>query len=248
MLRKNKILIFKYFLNLFNGAFLALGLLLMGSGTWLLLDRNIFFNAFDGNNHLIICISHMLLGVGSATVLLSLLGYLGINKEIRWLLILHAGLLILASGVQVILTVLIFTKKEEVLQVWYGKIDLLISKHETKDIPEDITNRKILNALQKLFQCCGQNNYTVWTKNKNTENLEQEPCSCVNSTLSKWICDEPLNATYLQGCENKIKTWYDANVLTLIGINFGLLAAEVFQVSLTVSLSKCIKNKIYTEM
>nr|XP_004469508.2 tetraspanin-19 isoform X1 [Dasypus novemcinctus] len=200
MLRKNKILIFKYFLNLFNGAFLALGLLLMGSGTWLLLDRNIFFNAFDGNNHLIICISHMLLGVGSATVLLSLLGYLGINKEIRWLLILHAGLLILASGVQVILTVLIFTKKEEVLQVWYGKIDLLISKHETKDIPEDITNRKILNALQKL------------------------------------------------GCENKIKTWYDANVLTLIGINFGLLAAEVFQVSLTVSLSKCIKNKIYTEM
>ncbi|XP_037703868.1 tetraspanin-19 isoform X2 [Choloepus didactylus] len=246
MLRKNKILIFKYFLNLINGAFLVLGLLLMGSGAWLLLDRNIFFNVLDENNHLIICISHMLIGIGSATVLLCLLGYLGINKEIQWLLIPYAALLMLAFGVQVALSALIFTKKEEVFQVWRDKIDLIISKYGYKDMPEDITQRTIPNALQKT--CCGQHNDTDWTKNKNKENSEQEPCSCTNSTLRKWVCGEPLNATHLESCENKFKTWYDTNVLTLIGINFGFLASEILQVSLTVSFSRCIKNKIYAEM
>ncbi|XP_020738969.1 tetraspanin-19 isoform X2 [Odocoileus virginianus] len=210
MLRKNKRLIFKYFLNLINGAFLVLGLLLMGFGTWLLLDGNNFFTALDENNHLTVYIFRILIGTGSAILLLCLLGYLGIHNEIRWLLILYAVLLMWAVGVQVVLSTLIFAKKEE-------------------------------------FQCCGRKNYTDWTKNKNKENSEQVPCSCTNSTLRKWFCDEPLNATYLQGCENKINTWYHANALTLIGINFGLLVSEVLQFSLTISFFRHIKNRIYAE-
>ncbi|XP_027451074.2 putative tetraspanin-19 isoform X3 [Zalophus californianus] len=173
MLRKNKMLIFKYFLNLINGAFLVLGLLLMGFGAWLLLDRNIFFTALDENNHLIVDIFQILIGTGSAIVLLCLLGYLGIHSEIRWLLLL-------------------------VYQVWHDKIDLIITEYGSKDMPEDIPKWIVLNALQKTLQCCGQYNYTDWIKNTNKENSEQVPCSCTNSTLRKWFCDEPLNATYLE--------------------------------------------------
>ncbi|XP_019507831.1 PREDICTED: putative tetraspanin-19 isoform X3 [Hipposideros armiger] len=211
MLRKSKLLIFKYFLTLINGAFLVLGLLLMGFVAWLLLDRNNFITAVDENNHLIVYIFRIFIGTGSAVVLLCLLGYLGIHSEIRCLLILYAVLLMCAFGVQVILSALIFIKKEE-------------------------------------LQCCGQHNYTDWIKNKNKENSEQVPCSCTNSTLKKWFCDEPLNATYLEGCENKINTWYQVNALTLIGINVGLLVTEVLQTSLTVSFYRHIKNRIYAEM
>ncbi|XP_035874503.1 tetraspanin-19 isoform X5 [Phyllostomus discolor] len=211
MLRKSKPLILKYFLNLINGAFLVLGLLLMGFGAWLLLDRNNFFTALDKNNHLIVYIFGILVGTGSAIVFLCLLGYLGIHNEIRWLLILYAVLLLWACGVQVALSALAFTKKEE-------------------------------------LQCCGQHNYTDWIKNKNKENSGQIPCSCTNSTLRNWFCDEPLNTTYLEGCENKINAWYQANVLTLIGINFGLSVSEVLQVSLTVSFFRHIKNRVHAEM
>ncbi|XP_022408128.1 putative tetraspanin-19 [Monodon monoceros] len=247
MLRKNKTLIFKYFLNLINGAFLVLGLLLMGFGAWLLLDRNNFFTALDENNHLIVYIFRILIGTGSATVLLCLFGYLGIHSEIRWLLILYAVLLMWAFGVQVVLSALIFIKKEEVHQIWHDKIDSVISEYGSKDLPEYIPKWTILNALQKTLQCCGQKNYTDWMKNKNKENSEQVPCSCTNSTLRKWFCDEPLNATYLEGCENKINTWYHTNALTLIGVNFGLLASEVLQFSLTVSFFRHIKNRIHAE-
>ncbi|XP_010957104.1 tetraspanin-19 [Camelus dromedarius] len=247
MLRKNETLIFKYFLNLINGAFLVLGLLLMVFGAWLLLDRNSFFTLLDENSHLEVYIFRILMGTGSATVLLCLLGYLGIHNEIRWLLILYAVLLTWAFGVQVVLSALIFTKKDEVRQMWHDEIDSVIIKYGSKDLPEDIPKWTILNALQKTLQCCGQKNYTDWIKNKNKENSEQVPCSCTNSTLRNWFCDEPLNATYLEGCENKINTWYHANVLTLIGINFGLLASEVLQVSLTISFFRHVKNRIYAE-
>ncbi|XP_019507829.1 PREDICTED: putative tetraspanin-19 isoform X1 [Hipposideros armiger] len=248
MLRKSKLLIFKYFLTLINGAFLVLGLLLMGFVAWLLLDRNNFITAVDENNHLIVYIFRIFIGTGSAVVLLCLLGYLGIHSEIRCLLILYAVLLMCAFGVQVILSALIFIKKEEVQQIWHDEIDLVISQYGSKDMPEDIPKWTILNTLQKTLQCCGQHNYTDWIKNKNKENSEQVPCSCTNSTLKKWFCDEPLNATYLEGCENKINTWYQVNALTLIGINVGLLVTEVLQTSLTVSFYRHIKNRIYAEM
>ncbi|XP_074231429.1 tetraspanin-19 isoform X4 [Camelus bactrianus] len=199
MLRKNETLIFKYFLNLINGAFLVLGLLLMVFGAWLLLDRNSFFTLLDENSHLEVYIFRILMGTGSATVLLCLLGYLGIHNEIRWLLILYAVLLTWAFGVQVVLSALIFTKKDEVRQMWHDEIDSVIIKYGSKDLPEDIPKWTILNALQKT------------------------------------------------GCENKINTWYHANVLTLIGINFGLLASEVLQVSLTISFFRHVKNRIYAE-
>ncbi|XP_004748653.1 tetraspanin-19 isoform X2 [Mustela nigripes] len=246
MLRKNKTLIFKYFLNLINGAFLVLGLLLMGFGTWLLLDRNNIFTALDENNHLIVYIFQILMGTGSAIVLLCLLGYLGIHNEIRWLLLLYTALLMWAVGVQVVLSTFIFIKKKEVHQVLHDKIDLIIIEYGSKDMPEDIPKWIILNSLQKTLQCCGQYNYTDWIKNKNKETPEQVPCSCTNSTLRKWFCDEPLNSTYLEGCENKINTWYSGNALTLIGINFGLLASEVLQILLTISFFRHIKNRIYS--
>ncbi|KAM8803634.1 tetraspanin-19 isoform 1-T1 [Rhynchonycteris naso] len=248
MLRKTKSIILKYFLNLLNGAFLVLGLLLMGFGAWLLLDRNNIFTVLDENNHLTVYIFGILTGTGSAIVLLCLLGYLGIHNEIRCLLIWYAVLLMLAFGVQIVLSSLIFAKKEEVHQVWRDEIDLIMSQYGSQDVPEDKPKWTILSALQKTLQCCGLHNYTDWIKNKNKENSEQVPCSCTNSTLRKWFCDEPMNATYLEGCENKINTWYQANVLTLIEINFGLLILEVLQVSLTMSFFRHIKNKICAEM
>ncbi|XP_048660418.1 tetraspanin-19 isoform X2 [Marmota marmota marmota] len=244
MLKKNKELIFKYFLNLINSAFLILGLLFVGFGACLLLDRNTFLTALDENKQFIIYISQILIGMGSAVVLLCLLGYLSIHIKIVWLLILYAVVLSLAFGVQVVFSALIFTKKEEVQQLWHDKMDLVISEYGSKDKPEDIPKWTILNALQKT--CCGQHNYTDWIKNKNKETSDQVPCSCTNSTLRKWFCDEPLNATYLEGCGGKISTWFDANALTFIGINFGLLTSEVLQVSFIVAFLRH-KNRVYAE-
>ncbi|XP_007516314.1 tetraspanin-19 [Erinaceus europaeus] len=244
MLRRNKTLLFKYFLNLINGAFMVLGFVFMGFGAWILLDKNNVLTAFDENNYLIVDIFQILIGTGSAIILLCLLGYLGIHNEIRCLLILYAVLLMWAIGVQVVLSVLIFLKKKEVHHVWHSKMNSLISEYGSKDKPEDIPKWIFLNALQKTLQCCGQHNYTDWMKNMNKENSEQVPCSCTNSTLRKWFCDVPQNATYLEGCENKINTWYNMNALTLIRINFGLLALEILQVFLTMHFFRHIKSRV----
>nr|XP_019610479.1 PREDICTED: putative tetraspanin-19 [Rhinolophus sinicus] len=237
MLRNSKPLILKYFLTLVNGAFLVFGLSLMGFAAWLLLDRNNFITALEFNSS-----EEDWKTPYKVPIIWALKPFQSHMPQT------YAVLLMWAFGVQVVLSALIFIKKEEVHQVWHDEIDLVISQYGSKDMPEDIPKWTILNTLQKTLQCCGQHNYTDWIKNKNKENSEQVPCSCTNSTLKKWFCDEPLNATYLEGCENKINTWYQANALTLIGINFGLLVTEVLQISLTVSFLRHIKNRIYAEM
>lgn len=229
-----------------NGIFLALGLLLMGFGIWLFLDRENFLTAFD-EKYVIACCSLILIGTGSAIVLLCLLGFWGIHREIRCLLFLYAVLLFWVIGVQVLLSAFIFTRKEEVLKVWHDRVNLIISEYGAKDRPGDISKWILLNTLQKTLQCCGQHNFTDWIKNQHKENSHQVPCSCTNSTLKQWFCDTALNATYLEGCENKIHSWYLANSLTLIGINVGLLVSEIFQVTLTITFFRYAKNRIHVE-
>ncbi|XP_030404473.1 putative tetraspanin-19 [Gopherus evgoodei] len=147
---RDKILILKYFLSIFNGIFLVLALMLMMFSVWLLIDRNNLFTvlSFTGENHLIACISYMLLGTESIVVFISFLGFLGIFEEIRWLLILYLGLIVLLFGVQVAMPVLIYTRKEEVQIMWNDRIDAVISNYGNKNLTGREHEWDILNAVQ----------------------------------------------------------------------------------------------------
>ncbi|XP_038612849.1 tetraspanin-19 [Tachyglossus aculeatus] len=254
MKRKDKILILKYMFSIFNGTFLILGLLFTGFGLWLLLDRGNFVNIlFSTGKHsyLIAKTSRVLIGTGSAIVLAAFLGYLAILKEIKCFVILYVMLIILACGLQIGLSGLIFIKKEEIKHIMHDSFDSMIIEYGSKDLPQDRFKWDILNMVQKTFTCCGRSSSRDWQKNKNKESADQIPCSCMkrreNTTERKWFCDALKNAAHTKGCEEDINTWFEYNILTLIGINFGLLASEIFQLVLSLSFFRNIKNKIYAE-
>uniref|UniRef100_A0A8C0GB93 Tetraspanin n=1 Tax=Chelonoidis abingdonii TaxID=106734 RepID=A0A8C0GB93_CHEAB len=200
---RDKILILKYFLSIFNGIFLVLGLMLMMFSVWLLIDRNNLFTVLC-ENHLVAYISYMLLGVGSI-VFISFLGFLGIFKEIRWLLI-------LVSTVQI---------------MWNDRIDAVISNYGNKNLTGREHEWDILNAVQNTLECCGRHNSTDWKKNENKEHTNQVPCSCTKSNREEWFCDVPVNEVYIKGCDEYIKMWFENNTLVLIAINIALLTIEV---------------------
>ncbi|XP_028935321.1 tetraspanin-19 [Ornithorhynchus anatinus] len=254
MRRKDKILFLKHFLCIFNGTFLILGLLVAGFGIWLLLDRGNLVNVlFSTGKHscLIAKISRVLIGTGSAIVLAAFLGYLAILREIKCFVILYVVFVILACGLQIGLSGLIFIKKEEVKHIMYDSFDSMITDYGSKDLPQDRFKWDILNMVQNTFTCCGRSGSKDWQKNKNKENANQIPCSCMklreNTTERKWFCDALKNATHTKGCEEDINIWFEYNTLTLIGINFGLLTSEIFLLVLSLSFFRNIKNKIYAE-
>ncbi|XP_010219605.1 PREDICTED: putative tetraspanin-19, partial [Tinamus guttatus] len=112
---RDKILIQKYFLNIFNGIFLVLGLVLLQFGFWLLYDRNNLFSMLfsSGDKQLVAYVSFMFLGIGSIITFISAMGFLGSVKEIKCLLVTFMSFQVLVFGTHFAVLVLTFMKKEE---------------------------------------------------------------------------------------------------------------------------------------
>ncbi|PKU49680.1 tetraspanin-19 [Limosa lapponica baueri] len=230
--------------HVFNGIFLALGLMLLTFGLWLSFDRNNFFSVLfsSGENQLVAYISGMLLSVGSVITFTSVVGFLGIVKETKYLLVMYVSFQILVFVTQMAILILIFTKKEEVRNQWNNRIDEVISEYGNESLAEQEPVWNILNAVQHNMECCGRYNVTQWERNKNKENSTQVPCSCTTSSLKKWFCDVPRNSTYSMGCEEYLNTWFENNVLILTAIAISLLITQVFLVTLTDQLSRNTKK------
>ncbi|NXW33591.1 CD82 protein, partial [Phaetusa simplex] len=241
---RRKILKQKYYLNVFNGFFLALGLMLLTFGLWLSCDRNNLFSVLfsSGENQLLAYISRMLLGVGSVIAFTSAMGFLGIVKEIKCLLVTYVSFQILVFVTQMAILVLIFIKKEEVHNQWNNRIDEVISEYGNESLAEQEPVWNILNAMQHNMECCGRYNVTQWEWNKNKENSTQIPCSCTKSSLKKWFCDVPRNSTYSMGCEEYLNTWFEKNVLILTAITISLLITQIFLITLTGQLFRNTKK------
>ncbi|XP_065597416.1 tetraspanin-19 [Cyrtonyx montezumae] len=245
---RDKLLTWKITLTVFNGIFLALGVMLLTFGLWLLCDRNNLFSVLfsSGENQLVACVSFMLLGVGSLTIFTSAVGFLGNFKEIRYLIVTYVCFQVLVFFTQIAISVLVFLKKEVVYHQWNNRIDEVISEYGNKSLAEKEPVWNILNAVQQNMECCGRYNVTQWEKNKNKESNTQIPCSCTKSNLKKWFCDISRNSTYSMGCEEHLDTWFENNVLILNGMSISLLITQVFVITLTVKLCMNIrKNNIW---
>ncbi|NXF48400.1 CD82 protein, partial [Oceanites oceanicus] len=245
---RDKILVQKYYLNVFSGIFLALGLMLLTFGLWLFFDRNNLFSVLfsSGENQLVTYISYMLLGSGSFITFTSAVGFLGSVKEIKCLLVTYMSFQILLFVTQMAISVLIFVKKEEVHNQWNNRIDEVISEYGNESLAEQEPVWNILNAVQHNMECCGRYNVTQWERNKNKENSTQIPCSCIQSSPKKWFCDVPMDSTYSMGCEEYLNMWFENNVLILTSITISLLITQTFLITLTGQLLRNIrKNNIW---
>ncbi|KAM6213911.1 tetraspanin-19 [Sarcoramphus papa] len=245
---RDKILIQKYYLNVFSGIFLALGLMLLTFGLRLLFDRNNLFSVLfsSGKNQLVACISCILLGIGSVTTFTSAVGFLGSVTEIKCLLVTFMSFQILVFVTQMAISVLIFMKKEEVHNQWNDRIDEVISEYGNESLAEQEPMWNILNAVQHNMECCGRYNVTQWERNKNKENSTQIPRSCTKSSLKNCFCDVPRDSTYSMGCEEYLNTRFENNVLILIAITISLLITQIFLTTLTGQLFRNIrKNNIW---
>ncbi|NXG22061.1 CD82 protein, partial [Grallaria varia] len=248
MERRDKTPIQKYCLSVFNGIFLALGLMLLTFGLWLLFDRNNLFSVLfsSGENHLVTYISCILLGIGSVVTFTSGMGFLGSVVEIKCLLVTYMGFQILMFVAQMAILVLIIMKKEEVHNQWNSRIDEVISEYGNESLAEQEPVWNILNAVQSNVECCGRYNATQWERNKNKKNSTQIPCSCTKSNPKNWFCDVSRDSTYSIGCEEYLNTWFENNVLILTAVTISLLITQIILVTLTHQLFRnIIKNNIW---
>ncbi|NP_001277731.1 leukocyte antigen CD37 isoform 1 [Mus musculus] len=257
----------KYFLFVFNLFFFVLGGLIFCFGTWILIDKTSFVS-FVGLSFVPLQTWSKVLAVsGVLTMALALLGCVGALKELRCLLGLYFGMLLLLFATQITLGILISTQRVRLERRVQELVLRTIQSYRTN--PDETAAEESWDYAQFQLRCCGWQSPRDWNKAQMLKANESEepfvPCSCYNSTatndstvfdklffsqLSRLgpraklrqtadICALPAKAhIYREGCAQSLQKWLHNNIISIVGICLGVGLLELGFMTLSIFLCR----------
>ncbi|TDH11169.1 hypothetical protein EPR50_G00057910 [Perca flavescens] len=249
-----KIQLLSFCFQVFNFIFLALGLGVLGSGLWILFDRGSLQTSLPSGELRTVGAGLML--IGAVVLLVTLVGILGAEKQIRVVLLLYVGFLIVLILGQLFVTVLLLINRDKIEESLDQTVDDIIV-----NFGADSSEDRLMDRVQKYEGCCGRTGPADWLNNSfiqrlNLTNQDVLPCSCFRSyepgVNSSW-CSELLNYTgplvnrgngsYHTGCKEKVRDWLKENTLTVVSMDVGLMLIEGLQLVLAVQLYGAVGRK-----
>ncbi|XP_010349371.1 leukocyte antigen CD37 isoform X1 [Saimiri boliviensis] len=246
----------KYFLFVFNLFFFVLGSLIFCFGIWILIDKSSFVS-FVGLAFVPLQIWSKVLAIsGIFTMGLALLGCVGALKELRCLLGLYFGMLLLLFATQITLGILISTQRAQLERSVQDIVEKTIQNYRTN--PKETAAEESWDYVQFQLRCCGwhspQDWFRVRTLRGNGSEVHRVPCSCYNLSATNdstildsvilpqlsmlgplaWsrhstdICAVPANShIYREGCAQSLRKWLHNNLISVVGICLGVGLLEV---------------------
>lgn len=257
----------KYLLFVFNLFFFVLGSLIFCFGIWILVDKTSFVS-FVGLSFMPLQIWSKALAIsGVLTMGLALLGCVGALKELRCLLGLYFGMLLLLFVTQITLGILISTQRIRLERKVKDIVQETIQNYRSD--PDKSEAEESWDYVQFQLRCCGWNSPQDWFRVPslgNNESVFRVPCSCSNSSgtnnsaifdmvsLSQFsrgpgplarprhgadLCAVPANSnTYREGCARSLQKWLHNNLISVVGICLGVGLLELSFMTLSIFLCR----------
>nr|KAF6268583.1 CD37 molecule [Myotis myotis] len=265
----------KYLLFVFNLFFFVLGSLIFCFGIWILVDKTSFVS-FVGLSFMPLQIWSKALAIsGVLTMGLALLGCVGALKELRCLLGLYFGMLLLLFVTQITLGILISTQKIRLERKVKELVQETIQNYRSD--PEKSAAEESWDYVQFQLRCCGWNSPQDWFRvpsMRNNASVFNVPCSCRNSSgtndsaifnttsLSQFsrggalarprhsadLCVVAANSgTYREGCARSLQKWLHNNLISVVGICLGVGLLELSFMTLSIFLCRNL-DKVYDRL
>ncbi|KAF7226491.1 CD82 antigen [Nothobranchius furzeri] len=251
-----KIELLKFCFSVLNSIFLILGLSVGGCALWILFDTGTFLYILSSEEMRVVAVG--LLMIGGVVMLVSMTGCAAAICERRFLLLVYVVFVIVLILGQLFVSLLLLINRKKIEQSLTETVDKIISEYG------DDTNAhsRLLDNVQHYAKCCGRTGPADWMKNSFIQNLnltspEVLPCSCFRSYhlrfTSSW-CSENIsftepqfgrgNGTFDQNCSQKLNYWLQENILTIIGMDVGLILLQLALISISVSLFQMFGRKV----
>lgn len=266
----------KYLLFVFNLFFFVLGSLIFCFGIWILVDKTSFVS-FVGLSFMPLQIWSKALAIsGVLTMGLALLGCVGALKELRCLLGLYFGMLLLLFVTQITLGILISTQKTRLERKVKEIVQDTIQNYRSD--PEKSAAEESWDYVQFQLRCCGWNSPQDWSRVpslSNNKSVFSVPCSCSNSSgtndsaifdmisLSQFsrggplarprhsadLCAIPANSGYIyrEGCARSLQKWLHNNLISIVGICLGVGLLELSFMTLSTFLCRNL-DQVYDRL
>ncbi|XP_056262022.1 CD82 antigen [Pseudoliparis swirei] len=243
-----KIQLVNFCFQVFNFIFLALGCSVCGFGLWILFDGGDLLT-IDASDELQIVGAGLTL-IGLVVLAVSVVGIVGAVRDIRVLLLVYMGFLLVLVLGQLFITLLLLMNRDQMEHSLDQTVKRIISDYGG---PEGST---LMDRIQISEGCCGRTGPSDWLQNdflQNRTDLDLLPCSCFRASRpaagSPWCSGKNLTGghggggSYEEGCKEKVTDWLQANLLTFVGMEVSLMLVQVVQFALAVSLYRALGRK-----
>nr|XP_035142992.2 leukocyte antigen CD37 isoform X3 [Callithrix jacchus] len=196
---------------------------------------------------------------------LALLGCVGALKELRCLLGLYFGVLLLLFATQITLGILIATQRAQLERSVQDIVEKTIQNYRTN--PEETPAEESWDYVQFQLRCCGWHSPQDWFRvhvlRGNGSETHRVPCSCYNlsatndSTIldnvilpqlsrlgprsrhSTDICAVPVQShIHREGCAQSLRKWLHNNLISIVGICLGVGLLELGFMTLSIFLCR----------
>ncbi|XP_026225763.1 CD82 antigen-like [Anabas testudineus] len=187
-----KIQLLKFCSAVFNSIFMVLGLTVGGCAVWILFDKGSFLSVLSSVE--LRTVATGLLLIGGVVIAVSVTGCVGADRELRLLLLIYLGFLVVLILGQLFVTLLLLLNRNKIEQSLDEAVDQVIFQYRADTLMDNV---------QHYGKCCGRTGPADWLRNSYIQSLNLTspdvlPCSCFISSLpglnSSW-CSELLNFT-----------------------------------------------------
>ncbi|XP_043938493.1 CD82 antigen [Protopterus annectens] len=245
----------KYFLFLFNFLFFILGAVILGFGLWIVLDKASFISVVQDSYTSLKIGSYVLMGVGSATMVMGFLGCLGAVNEVKCLLGLYFACLLVLLLAQIAAGVFIYLQRDGLKDELNSTIHKIIVSYNPYD-EEDKSTEDTWDYIQISLKCCGSKGPNDWATNIIIANTSSKvyPCSCADppevAEQETGFCSTGNGTApvYGEACMVGVQTWLLDNIGIILGVCIGVAAVELLGMILSMCLCKNIRSEEYTKV
>nr|XP_061789055.1 CD82 antigen-like [Nerophis lumbriciformis] len=239
----------KFLSLLVTFVFLALSVGVASCGLWICFDSGSLVAVLSSESEELRVLGAGLLFIGALGTASGLLAFFGARWEKRILLLICAcGLLFLLVCCISLLLLLLLSKGqiEEKADAAVGRMILVYIGHGRRD--------GLLDDLQHQAECCGLTGRSDWLRNAFVQTLNVTdllPCSCLRTlprdSETAWCSSDGEVAHeqphHAQGCAERLSSWLHENTVTVVGLDVGLMVAQVLQATLALELRRTIGRR-----
>lgn len=224
-----------------NIFFLLGGLVLLGLGIWVQVEKGDYVAIADSDTGLSGAI--LLIVVGAVTAVIAIVGLFGAFKRKSVLLWIFFSVLVIIVIVQIVAVILGMLYRQKVEDELRG--DMLKTIQEYATDVEGVT--KAWDWAQQKFECCGVDNYTNWRRSatfnpRGRHYLVPDSCckeeteQCGDFKAEGFVDDVDKTKVYTSGCFIELKEYIKDHLLTIGLAALFFLILELVVIILTLML------------
>ncbi|KAG8230467.1 hypothetical protein J437_LFUL009956 [Ladona fulva] len=217
----------KIFLVVYNITMLVAGLCIIVLCCWILLGR-----AYIGHliaQHIYLGLLYLFIASSAFTVVISFLGCFGATYELKWMLYLYGGILLVLFVIFLSTCVSTLVARENAVKLIKNSL-----KKTMKSYPQKESSSDAWDYMQKQFKCCGIDSYEDWNGNI--------PSSCCKNEAPD--CDvTDTQAINLTGCYDSFSEYISSHLLHICILGLIISSFKILGMSSAFVLGDIIKHQ-----